>query len=88
VTGGIDILDEIKRLAGLGRILLRFHARQRMADRGATFGDVQRALATADRALWQPDRQNWRVEGGVDLDGDELTVIVDVEADVIVVTLF
>jgi len=82
------MLDEIKRLAGLGRILVRHHARVRMAERGATFDDLQHALTTATGATWQPDRQTWRVDGGVDLDDDELTVVVDVEADVIVVTLF
>jgi hypothetical protein len=34
------------------------------------------------------DRGGWRVEGGRDRDGDDLTVIVDIEADVIVITLF
>jgi hypothetical protein len=33
------------------------------------------------------DRGGWRVEGGHDRDGDDLTVIVDIEADVIVITL-
>jgi hypothetical protein len=82
------MLDEIQRLAGIGRILIRHHARVRMAERGATIDDVQRALTTATSATWQPDHETWRVGGGVDLDGDELTVVVDVEADVIVVTLF
>ena len=34
------------------------------------------------------DRGGWRVEGGCDRDGDELTVVIDLEADVIVITLF
>ena len=33
-------------------------------------------------------RDTWCVSGGHDLDGDELTVIVAVEADVVVVTVF
>jgi hypothetical protein len=49
-----------------------------MADRGAA--------ATA--AIRQSERGNWRIEGGTDNDGDDLTAIVDLEADVIVVTLF
>jgi hypothetical protein len=59
-----------------------------MAERGATIDDVQHAITAATSATWQPDHETWRVDGGVDLDGDELTVVVDVEADVIVVTLF
>ena len=81
-------LAEIKRLVQLGRVLFTGHARQRMADRGATVRDVLNALDTATDVTWQLDRQNWRVQGGTDLDGDDLTVIVDLEADVIVVTLF
>jgi len=40
------------------------------------------------RSIYQTDRGNWRVTGGVDSDNDELTVVVDVEPDIIVVTLF
>ena len=75
--GPVLVLAEIKRLAELGRIVFTHHARLRMIDRGATVS-----------ALPQRERDNWRVEGGVDLDGDDLTVIVDLEADVVVVTLF
>lgn len=88
VPDGQAALDQIKRLAGGGQIVVTFHARGRMAERGATFEDIRRALTTAGRATWQADRQNWKVEGGADLDGDEMTVIVDIEVDVIVVTLF
>ena len=59
-----------------------------MADRGATREDLRSALVTATTAIRQPDRENWRIEGGTDNDGDDLTVIVDLEADVIVVTVF
>jgi len=45
-------------------------------------------LLSATSASWQHDRETWRVDGGVDGDGDDLTVIVDLEADVIVVTIF
>jgi hypothetical protein len=51
-----------------------------MDERGATARDVQKALVTATDAEWQPDRQNYRVTGGVDLDGDSLSVAVDIEA--------
>jgi hypothetical protein len=88
VSNGSDILDEIKDLAARDRISIRFHARQRMGERGATYEDVKRALVTARRAVWQDDHGTWRVVGGVDLDGDELQVAVDVQADVIVVTVF
>lgn len=59
-----------------------------MRERGATPADVKRALLTASRATWQPDHQTWKVAGGTDRDGDDLTLAVVVEADVVVVTLF
>ncbi len=83
-----DALAEIKRLVELERVLYTQHARERMVERGATARDVRCALRSAKLAKWQADRENWRVGGGVDLDGDELTVVVDLLADVIVVTLF
>jgi hypothetical protein len=51
-------------------------------------GDVRHALWTATAAFRQADRGTWRVEGGLDIDGDPLTLICVIEADVIVVTLF
>jgi hypothetical protein len=58
-----------------------------MRERRAGLVDVRMALASATAAMTQ-DRGGWRVEGGRDRDGDDLTVIVDIEADVIVITLF
>lgn len=81
-------LAEIQRLAQLDRIRYSHHARDRMAERGAMPADVRCALVTATAAVWQAERSNWRVRGGVDRAGDELTAVVDLEADVIVVTIF
>jgi len=81
-------LAEIQRLARLGRIVITPHAGLRMKERRATDLDVRMALLTATDALHQTGRSNWRLEGGVDTDGDELTLICDLGADVIVVTLF
>lgn len=81
-------LAEIQRLARLHRIIITPHAFRRMDERDVTEPDVRWALLTATAALRQTDRHNWRVEGGVDTVGDELTLICDLEADVVVVTLF
>ena len=59
-----------------------------MNERGARPSDVRNALLTATSAVWQADRQNWRVDGGVDRVGDELTAVVDIWADLVVVTIF
>ncbi len=80
-------LAEIQRLASLNRIVYTGHALTRMDDRGASRADVRSALITATSARRQ-ERGTWRVEGGRDLDGDDLTAVVDIEADVIVVTVF
>lgn len=59
-----------------------------MDERGAVADDVVNALVTATSAVWQPDRSTWKVSGGSDLDRDDLTVAVDIQADVVVVTIF
>jgi hypothetical protein len=81
-------LAEIKRLARAERIVVTSHANRRLAERGVTPRDLRRALLTATAAVLQDGRDNWRVDGGVDIDGDDLMVICDLEADVIVVTVF
>jgi len=80
-------LAEIQRLASLNRIVYTSHSLDRMDLRRASRADVRNALVTATSSRRQ-DRGTWRVEGGQDLDGDDLTAIVDIEADVIVVTIF
>jgi hypothetical protein len=87
-VGEAQALAEIKRLVELDRVLYTHHAQVRMIERGARRRDVEHALFGANRATEQPDRGCWRVTGGVDLDGDDLTVVVALEADVVVVTLF
>ncbi len=84
MAGDATVLVEVQRL---DRIVITGHARKRI-DRGATRDDLRSALVTATLAIRQPDRGNWRIEGGADNEGDDLTVIIDLEAEVIVVTLF
>jgi hypothetical protein len=81
-------LVEIKRLARLGRIVLTNHALRRMDERGVTPSDVTVALVTATQAVWQVERMNWRVEGGRDMSGDALVIVVDIIEAVVVITVF
>lgn len=81
-------LAEIQRLARLGRVVITKHASERMDQRGVKPRDVMSALVSANAAITQPDRGTWRVEGGCDRDGDDLTVVVSIEADVVVITVF
>jgi hypothetical protein len=70
------------------RIIFVGHAEKRMRQRGATRDDVRAALMGGKRAVAQPE-ERWRVDGGRDLEGDDLTVVVVIEDDGdLVVTLF
>ncbi len=77
---------EIRAHAEAGRITLSQHARQRGATRGVRFADIRRALTTAPGCSAQPNGC-WRVDGA-DTDGDELTVIVAIRHDVLVITVY
>lgn len=82
-----EALADIRGYAAAHRIRLTGHASLRMQQRGADFGDVRSALLTATTCAVQANGA-WRVEGGVDRDGDELTVIAALEAGVVVITVF
>jgi len=43
---------------------------------------------TSTSAVYQPESDRWRLDGGIDSDGDPLTLIVSVERGVLVITLF
>ena len=79
-------LAAIKALASANRIGFTKHGRERMNERGARFVDVRAALVSAQGCKDQGG--TWLVEGGVDTDGDALTVVCTVENQVVVVTLF
>ena len=84
-----EALAEIKRLAGVPwRIVWTSHATRRMRDRKAFEQDVINALLTSTTARWQADHQSWAVDGGVDVDGDDLGVRVNIEADLIIRTVY
>jgi len=79
-------LIEIRGYAAANRIRISRHAWERMAERGAQYEDVRHALATARRCRAQ-ENDRWKVSG-VDRGEDELTLIVVIEAGVVVVTVY
>ena len=79
-------LADIRGYAAANRIRILRHAWQRMGERGAQYEDVRHALASA-RWCKASDQGRWKVTGD-DLDGDELTLVVSIEAGVIVVTVY
>jgi hypothetical protein len=80
-------LSKVRDLAWAGRIRVTGHAAQRLDERCATFDDVREAIMTATDCRTEPG-DRWKLAGGRDCDGDGLTVIVSIEQDVVVVTLF
>ena len=66
-----------KECAAAGMVRFIGHAVQRMSERGATARDVLHALQTATRARPSDKPGRWRLQGGDDLDGEELTVVVE-----------
>jgi hypothetical protein len=82
-------LEEIQRAATYGRILLSSHAEERCEERGVRAADIRRALLTSTAANVgdRPDR--WVVDGGTDIDGDALTLVVRlVQPGLYVVTVY
>ena len=79
-------LAHVRGYGAANRIRIARHAWERMAERGVQYEDVRHALATARRCRAQ-DRGRWKVAGN-DRDGDELVLIVVIEASVIVVTVY
>lgn len=84
----VDALARIKELVARGSVRFTFHARIRMDERNASESDVCNAIQTADSAAYQAARDNYKVSGGCDHDGDPMVVIVAIEADAVVVTIY
>lgn len=83
-----EAVAEARRAGTTRRFVVSLHARQRQGPRSVQLGDIAAALASATSASYQADRDTWRIDGGLDLDGDELTVIVAFEDGVVVVTVY
>ena len=81
-------LDAVHEAGKTGRFDVSTHAKEEAAECSATRYDIQEALRTATTAIHQAGRDRWRIEGGKDLDGDDLTVVVVFEGDVVVITVF
>ena len=58
-----------------------------LGGRGVQFADIRQALSNCTSAVLQ-ENGNWRMNGGADLDGDELTPVCAIEHGVLVVTIF
>ena len=68
--------------------ILTFHAeRERMPQRSVRRADIVECGRTAENVSFDSKRGTYRVLG-LDLDGDDLTVVVGIDRGVVVVTVF
>lgn len=74
-------LADIRGYAAANRIRILRHAWQRMGERGAQYEDFRHALSCARRCR-AADQGRWKVTG------DDLALVVAIEAGVIVVTVY
>ena len=75
-------------LAGrLGQFDVTSHCLQRMRTRNVTRRDIRCALQTATTATHQ-EASKWRLDGGVDDDGEPLDLVVVLLGRTLVVTVF
>ncbi len=79
-------LADIRGYAAANRVRIAPHAWERMAERGVRYEDMRHALANA-RSCKAQDEERWKVFGA-DIDGDDLVLIVVLDAGVIVVTVY
>ncbi|MCB9589650.1 MAG: DUF4258 domain-containing protein [Polyangiaceae bacterium] len=71
-----DALQAAQAAAKTRQLLLTMHARESMAKRGVQVVDLNEAIRTAKDAIWSEKEQTWRLSGGKDSEGDDLTVVV------------
>lgn len=82
-----EALATIRRLATRGLVIVTDHADEEMAELGVMFADVVHVLVHAKKCEWQPKHCTWKVKGA-DRFGVTLAIAVDVQASVVVVTVF
>ena len=74
------IMARVQQAAKLGILKTTNHSRARMEERNATVEDVRRAILTATVVIEQPKENTIRLEGGKDIDGEDLAVVVAEDA--------
>ena len=84
-----DVLQKCIEAAeqkGAGRVRRIFHSQSKskspaFGGRSIKWADFQSALISAVEATWQEEHGTWKLSGGVDRDGESLTVPVVVLID-------
>lgn len=81
-----EALADIRGYARAGRYWFTRHARQRMEERGIRETAAVRALCYA-MECWPDDDDKWRTTGR-DRDGEAIELVVAIEDELIVITLY
>lgn len=81
-----EALEAIQEHAVWKRVFVTSHARKRMRERSVFEDDIYEAIATA-YSCESEENGNWRVTGQ-DFDGDELILIIAIEGENVIITLF
>jgi hypothetical protein len=82
-----EAIEKVRRLAIQNRIRYTFHAEyDSMTDRSVSHRDVRHSLSNCEKCTKQ-EEYKWKCVGP-DLEDDELTVVVVIEDDLLVVTVF
>lgn len=85
---GADDLARIQQAARYGRIILSRHAEEEADNANVQAQDIKHAVLTATTAIAQ-EQGKFRLEGGSDLDGDALAVVVrEIQPGLFIVTVF
>ena len=71
-----EALKRAQLAARLGRLGVRRHADGRMEERNAQARDIRAAVLSATHAQWDEEAGTWVLQGGQDIDGIDLTVVV------------
>lgn len=81
-----EVLATVQRAVFQGRAILTGHAQDRMAERGVSTNDLRDIAMSAKRAV--PDGKNtWLILDGIDDQGVGLTLVAEVDDDVVVITV-
>jgi hypothetical protein len=75
-TKNDELLKRVQQAARLGELITTKHTRERMSCRNASAEDIKQAILSATNAIEQAEKETIRLEGGKDIDGEDLKVVV------------
>ena len=86
-----EVLRHVAGAARVRQLIVVRHARERMHQRGLAMNDLYNALKTAKKAAFDQERGQegrWLLSEGTAVDGEPMNVAVELNGQVIVVTVW